>query len=84
MTDYHHVHLVTGREFDYEHNCRDCTFFTERTRRKVKVIGCAQAPMLDGQNFGQVREAFPACDLWVDAEKPRSKRTGASRKGRRA
>ena len=73
---YHHVHLVTGREIDYEHVCATCVNYTERTRLKVKIIGCKLAPELDGENFGQVRSAFPACDRWVDAQKPRPKKKG--------
>lgn len=71
MTERHYLHLVTGREIDYNHSCRTCAHYSARTRRKVKIIGCELARELDGENFGQVREAFPACDLWVDAEKPR-------------
>lgn len=71
VSEYHHVHLVTGREVDYDHTCNGCAHYSVRTRLKVKIIGCALAPELDGENFGQVRESFPACDAWVKTEKPR-------------
>lgn len=74
MTERHHVHLVTGREIDYEHVCRDCVYYSDRTRNKVRIIGCRLAPELDGKMFGQVRDAFLACDGYIDAEKPRPKK----------
>lgn len=83
MNPYHRVHQVTGCEVDYEHACRTCVHYSERTRQKVKIIGCALAPELDGQNFGQVRESFLACVKWVDAQKPRPKKGRGSGKGRR-
>lgn len=73
------IHLVTGREVDFEHVCRTCVHYSERTVRKVKVIRCAMAPEMDGDDFGQVRSAFLACDLWVDAQKPRPKKGRGSR-----
>jgi hypothetical protein len=84
VSQYHHVHLVTGREFDYDHRCRDCVHYSERTRAKTKIIGCALAPELDGQTFGQVREAFVACDAFRDAEKPRPKKGRGLSGGRRS
>jgi hypothetical protein len=70
---YHRLHPVTGTEFDYEHVCRTCANFSSRTRMKVKVLGCALRPDLDGKSFDmQNREAFPACTHWTpDATKPR-------------
>ena len=61
---YHRVHPVTGAEFDYEHACKTCAHFSKRTRLKVKTVGCALAPHLDGKLADQNREAFPACVKW--------------------
>ena len=65
---YHRVHPVTGAEFDYDHACRTCAHYSERTQRKAKIIGCALAPKLDGETFGQQRDAFVACARWQRKE----------------
>ena len=71
MSRYHAVHPVTGLEFDYEHACATCACYTERTVRKLKVIGCTMAPEVDGETFGQQRESFPACvGWWPKRKKP--------------
>lgn len=61
---YRRTHPVTGREFDFEHVCRTCKHFSVKTRLKVKQVCCALAPALDGETFGQQRDAFLACDRW--------------------
>lgn len=68
MTDRrlsHRVHPVTEVEFDFEHVCATCEHFSKRKRMRVKFIGCALAPHVDGETFGgQNRERFPACVKW--------------------
>jgi hypothetical protein len=80
ISKYHRTHPVTGLEFDYEHACATCTHFSERTSKKVKIIGCALEPIRDGETFGQNRAAFPACEGWRKAGKlvlvPVKKRQG--------
>jgi hypothetical protein len=64
VSSYYRTHPVTGFEFDYEHICKTCAHYSERTRKKIEVIGCTLAPEKDGETFDQQRSAFPACTAW--------------------
>lgn len=59
------LHPVTGVKFDYEHLCSTCVHFSVRTRLKVKIHSCAQAPEMEGKTVpGESRVSLPACVKW--------------------
>lgn len=82
VSRFHHVHPVTGAEFDYDRICAMCAFYSERTKAGVVQQCCGMAPHNDGVTFGQVRQAMLACVLFKQhpTRKPKPSKSKAKQR----